>query len=212
MQQPPEATLAITPVCPHCPGMMEVLGQLVKKGNISALHIINIAAQNEFAGKNEIRSVPWLRLGPFILQGLHTQQEIQSWIDRYQSDTGIEDYFTELLSNGELDTVARAIKTSPEIIQQLIPLISSDETNINVRLGLGAILEDLAGLAILDILLKDLIQLLSHSNPRVRGDAAHFLSFIHSPDALTALQQRSEETDPEVREIIEESIETLNSD
>lgn len=212
MQQPPEATLAITPVCPHCPGMMEVLGQLVKKGNISALHIINIAAQNEFAGKNEIRSVPWLRLGPFILQGLHTQEEIQSWIDRYQSDTGVEDYFTELLSNGELDTVGRAIKTSPEIIQQLIPLISSDETNINVRLGLGAILEDLAGQAILEILLKDLIQLLGHSNPRVRGDAAHFLSFIHSPDALTALQQRREETDPEVREIIEESIETLNSD
>lgn len=212
MQQPPEATLAITPVCPHCPGMMEVLGQLVKKGNISALHIINIAAQNEFAGKNEIRSVPWLRLGPFILQGLHTQKEIQSWIDRYQSDTGVEDYFTELLSNGELDTVGRAIKTSPEIIQQLIPLISSDETNINVRLGLGAILEDLAGQAILEILLKDLIQLLGHSNPRVRGDAAHFLSFIHSPDALTALQQRREETDPEVREIIEESIETLNSD
>ena len=209
MQSSADVTLAITPSCPHCPGMMEILSQLVKKGSIGSLRIVNIATQPAFATANDIRSVPWLKIGPFLLQGLHSQQEIQTWIKRYQSETGIEDYFTELLSNGELSVVSHAIQSSPEIIKQLIPLISSDETNINVRLGLGAILEDLAGQAVLESLLDDLNDLLAHPNARIRGDAAHFLSFIHSPRAISMLQAAREDPDPEVREIIEESIETL---
>ena len=209
MQPPPQVTLAIAPGCPHCPGMMEILGQLVKKGDIASLQTVNIAVQQEFATNNEIRSVPWLKIGPFILQGLHTQQEISRWIERCQSETGIQDYFAELLSNGELATVSRAIQASPDIIHQLVPLISSDQTNINVRLGMAAILEELAGQTILENLLDDLVALLKHQQARVRGDAAHFLSFIPSARTIAALKAAANDPDDEVREIVEESLEEL---
>ncbi|MDH5443976.1 MAG: thioredoxin family protein [Gammaproteobacteria bacterium] len=209
MPSSPIVTLAITTSCPHCPSMMEVLSQLVKKGEIADLHIVNIGSNIEFSKQYEVRSVPWLRIGPFVLQGLHTQQEIQRWLTLSKTDAGITDYFTQLLTEGELNTVIQAIRFSPTIIQKLIPLIESDETNINVRLGLGAILEDLDGDPILESILDDLIRLLEHTNSRVRGDAAHFLSFIHSNSAITALEQIHDEADSEVKEIIAESLETL---
>ncbi len=209
---PPEVTLAITPVCPHCPVMLEVLGREIKKGGIAALHIINIGQQTDYAQANNIRSVPWLKIGPFILQGLHSPQEIETWLTRAQSEQGMQEYFTELLSNGELATVTDAIKQSPDSIRLFVPLLSSDETNINVRLGMGAILEDLAGQPILDRLLDKLIDLLQHGNARVRGDATHFLSFIKSSAAVEALQTCLNDPDQDVREIAAESLEALSTD
>lgn len=207
-----DITLAITPSCPHCPSMLEVLSQFVKNGDIGSLRIVNIAQQNTFATDNQIRSVPWLKIGPFILQGLYSAQEIKTWLTRSQSEQGMSEYFIELLSNGELDTVSHALKQSPPIIKLLVPLISSDETNINVRLGIGAILEDLSGQPILENILTDLIELLTSTDARVRGDAAHFLSFIKSTDAIKPLQQCLNDADEDVREIAQESLETLATD
>jgi len=207
----PEVSLAITPSCPHCPSMLAVLGQLVKNGDIGSLHIVNITQQTGFAADNQIRSVPWLKIGPFILQGLHSQKEIETWLARAQSEQGMLEYFTQMLSDGELETVTRALKQSPETIKFFIPLISSDETNINVRLGMGAILEDLAGQRIVENLLDDLIELLNHADARVRGDAAHFLSFIKSSAAIAALQKCLNDSNEDVREIAAESLEALSA-
>lgn len=206
----PEVTLAISSNCPHCPTMLEVLGQLVKQGDMSALHVINIAQHTDFATAHQIRSVPWLKVGPFILQGLHTRQEIITWLERSQSEQGMLEYFTEMLSNGELETVTRAVTQSPQMIKLFVPLISSDETNINVRLGMGAILEDLAGQTLLENLQDEMIGLLKHADARVRGDAAHFLSFIPSPSTIAALQKCLNDADADVREIAEESLETIS--
>lgn len=207
----PEISLAITPSCPHCPSMLEVLNRMVKNGDIGTLHIINIAQQNDYATEHQIRSVPWLKIGPFILSGLHQQAEIETWLARAQSEQGMLDYFTELLTSGELETVTRALQLSPELIQFFTPLIRSDKTNINVRLGIGAILEDLAGQPVLENLLDDLIELLKHTDARVRGDAAHFLSFIKSTAAINALQKCLADPDEDVREITAESLATLSA-
>lgn len=211
MQVAPNATLAISSSCPHCPGMLETFSQLVKKGQLAEIQVVNISSSPDFVQQFNIRSVPWMKIGPFILTGLHTAKEINHWIGLCSSEEGIKTYFQALLSNGELDSVTQAIKYSPEIIRQLIPLISSDETNINVRLGLGAILEDLSGNNLLTAVLDDLIALLAHKNNRIRGDAAHFLSFIHSQTAIPALQQLLDDPDPELREIAAESIEALTA-
>lgn len=205
----PEATLAITPSCPHCPSMLEVLGQAVKQGTVAALHVINIEQQPEFAGHHRIRSVPWMKIGPFVLHGLHNKQEIDAWLARARSAQGMTDYLTEMLSSGELGAVTDAVRQSPAILKLFIPLISDDDTNINVRLGMGAILEELAGQPLLEPLEDGLITLLNHADARVRGDAAHFLAFTPSSAAAEALQQLQNDPDADVREIAAESLETL---
>ena len=60
-------------------------------------------------------------------------------------------------------------------------------------------------------LLDDLRELLGHTDARVRGDAAHFLSFIKSTAAIEALNKCLNDPDEDVREIAAESLETLSS-
>lgn len=205
----PEITLAIAPGCPHCPNLMQLLGEMVKQGELASMQVINIASANEFAEQHGIRSVPWMQIGPFILTGVHNKSEIRQWLERAGTETGIRDYINEQLTSGELATVTSMVQTSPDALRQFLPLMTDDKTNINVRLGIGAILEDLAGNTILLRLQDGLIDLLKHKQARVRGDAAHFLSLLQNPDVIPELKTLSNDTDPEVREIAQESVEEL---
>ncbi len=206
-----EITLAIAPGCPHCPNVLQALGEMVKRGDIAAMRVINIAVEQEFTERHHIRSVPWLKIGPFILTGAHSQSEIKQWVEQANSEEGIRNYISSKLTDGELDTVTGMVQQSPDALLHFIPLIEDDKTNINVRLGIGAILEELAGQEILYALLPELLKLLKHSQARVRGDAAHFLSLLHNKTAIEALQQLHDDPDTEVREIAAESIESLEA-
>jgi len=205
----PDIVLAITPTCPHCPNVMQSLNELVKQGELASIQVINIAVDTEFAQDNQIRSVPWLKIGPFVLTGVLSKQAMLDWIKKSRSDAGTIDYLIETLSSGELDAAIQMVQQRPEAIDDFPGLIANDETNINVRLGIGAIIETLDDQTILQRLLPGLMQLLQHPQARVRGDAAHFLSFIQTRESIKALEQLKHDPDADVRDIVAETLETL---
>lgn len=206
-----DITLAIAPGCPHCPGLLQVMNELVKRGDIGSLQVVNIATVTDFAEQHHIRSVPWLKIGPFILTGVQSQAEIKQWLARAQSEHSIRDYIADKLTDGELDNVTAMVQQSPDALLQFLPLISDEQTNINVRLGMGAILEELAGNEILLVMQNGLQDLLGHSQARVRGDAAHFLSLLKNPAVINVLNVLQNDPDPEVREIASETITELQA-
>ena len=63
----PDAEVAIAAGCPHCPAVLDSLTTLVKSGSIGRLTVINIAVRAEYAEAAHIRSVPWIRIGAFVL-------------------------------------------------------------------------------------------------------------------------------------------------
>ncbi|NNF96029.1 MAG: HEAT repeat domain-containing protein, partial [Halobacteria archaeon] len=89
---PPDAELLIATGCAHCPVVLEGLSTLIKEGVISSLRVINIVNQPERAQELGVRSVPWLQLGPFILQGLHSPAELREWAERAGSMEGMSVY------------------------------------------------------------------------------------------------------------------------
>ena len=64
---PPDALLLLTSQCPHCPTVLQGLGELVKKGLIGRLEVVNIVARPDIAKQYGVRKVPWFRLGEFEL-------------------------------------------------------------------------------------------------------------------------------------------------
>jgi thiol-disulfide isomerase/thioredoxin len=62
---PPDALLFITPVCTHCPSVLQSLSELVKQAQVGKLTVVNIAAHPEQAAEYDVRGAPWLRLGDF---------------------------------------------------------------------------------------------------------------------------------------------------
>jgi thiol-disulfide isomerase/thioredoxin len=205
----PAALLFTAPGCPHCPGVKASLEKLLAEGAIGSLEVVDVTLEQARAAELGVRSVPWLRLGDFVLTGAQTPQELRQWAERAAHPQGMSGYLEHLLANGELAEAESLLQKEPDYIKALLPLLAAGDTPIQVRLGIGAILESLEGQEALRSLLPELIRLSAHEDHRVRSDACHYLGLSHSAEALPALEVRLVDVHPEVREIAAEAIETI---
>lgn len=206
----PDAELLIAPGCVHCPVVLGGLGELVKRGRIGRLAVVNIAAHPEEAERRGVRGVPWIRIGVFELQGAHSQSELADWAARAAAPDGAAVYLRELLETGQLDPVTGACRRNPEaLLPALVGLAGDLDTPFAVRVGVGAVLEDLAGTGLPAAALPALLQLAASEHPQVRADAAHFLGLDGSPAAVERLAGLASDPDAEVREIAADSVAAL---
>lgn len=208
----PDSLLLIAPDCPHCPQVLEALGTLIKNGRIGRLEVVNIASHPERAAELGVRSVPWCRIGPFVLEGLRSAAELAAWSARVGSPDGVREYVSARLRSGALAQVEELVADNPGWLEMLLPLVADEATELHVRIGLSAVMEAFSGTQTLRDLLTPLALLAAHPAPRVRSDACHFLALTGSPEALGALGGCLDDPDAQVREIAEEGIEALRRD
>lgn len=207
--QRPEALLLIANGCPHCPTVLQGLSDLVKSGQLGRLEIININVHPEIAQLHGVRSLPWLRIGPYQLTGLRSPAELAQWVQRVQSDQGMTEYFSELLNAGDLAGVSTTLKRAPESVAALIQLLGDPEAELQIRLGVSAVLEDLEGSELLAEQIDTLGKLSAHTDTRIRIDAAHALGLSHKDAARPYLEALQNDADSEVREVATESLAAL---
>ena len=208
-QATPSALLLTAPGCPHCPGMKRVLDELLKEGLIGELETVDIAAQPQQAEALGVRSVPWLKLGEFELEGLHSVGELRSWAQHAATPEGLAVFFTEQLKSGRLPKIMSMVRHHPEQLDALLQLAADAETELTVRIGISAVIEDLAGSDTLLEYLPVLETLGTHSDPRVRADACHFLAMTNSEKAISPLQKLAADGDPSVRNVAIDSLNEL---
>jgi glutaredoxin len=202
----PAALLFTTPVCPHCPGVKRALAALLAEGAIASLEVVDASAEPERAQALGVRSVPWLRLGPFELEGQMTPAELRRWAERAAQPQGMKDYFFEMLETGRRAKVEAALRQDPQRGAALAQLVTDPEAGMAVRLGIGAVLEELQGSGATEAMVPALTVALQHAEPRDRADIAHFLSLIGGSAARVALQSCLDDPDAEVREIAREAL------
>jgi len=208
---PPEAELLIATGCAHCPVVLEGLGTLIKEGVISSLRVTNIVNQPERAQELGVRSVPWLQLGPFTLQGLHSPAELREWAERAGSMEGMSVYLHDQLKQGNLDAMEKLLAAQPIWLEAMIPLLEQEDTDMKVRIGVAALLESLATGTELGSLIEELGRLSQHERQSLRSDATHYLSLTGSPAAIPFLEARLQDESAEVRDIAEEGLAELNA-
>jgi hypothetical protein len=208
----PDAELLIATGCTHCPIALSALSDLLKKGRIGHLEVTNIAVRPEVAEARGARSVPWVRIGPFELTGAHTPSELASWVERAGSDTGWQDYLSDKLAAGELETAIAASRRDRAAREALLVLAADLDTPFAVRIGVGAIFEDLGPEGLLADLIQPIVDtLVGSEHAQVRADAAHFLGLSGSEQAREPLRRLREDADAEVREIAQDSLRLLGS-
>ncbi|MDO9226661.1 MAG: HEAT repeat domain-containing protein [Pseudomonadota bacterium] len=196
-----DALLFISRHCPHCPAVLAGLSDLVKHGGIGRLDVVNIEIHPEVAESHAVRSVPWLRLGPFELAGVRTPGELAIWARRASEPDGMAEAFHDLLKSGGLDQVLALVAADTTRLAALLPIVGNPEASINVRLGAGVAFEEYAGAAPLRALVPALGVLSEHADPRVRADACHYLGLSGEISARPWLEARLTDLDPDVREI-----------
>ena len=206
---PPDALLLLTSHCPYCPTVLQGLSELVKSGKIGRLEAVNIEVHPALASQYGARSVPWIRIGDFELEGLHAPAELAEWAQRAGSDAGLAEGFSALLRDGQLGKVISAVRHNPGILAVLLQLAGNPDTELTVRIGISAVLEDLQDDPALQEKLPALLELSRHDDPRIRTDAAHFLMLSGLPQAAERLQAMTEDSDASVCEVAKDELEEL---
>lgn len=210
MYPPPDALLLISSHCPHCPAALAALADLVKRGVLGRLEVVNVEARPQVAAELGARSVPWLRLGGFELSGTHSPAELELWARRAADPALLADALHDLLKNGAADQVLRLVAAEPARLADLLPIVANPEASLNVRLGAGMVFEEYARSPALRALTPQLRALSRHADARVRADVAHLLGLSDDAAARDGLRALLADSDAGVREIAQESLEPKN--
>jgi len=206
---PPEALMLLGTHCPHCPTVLSGLAALVKAGTIGTLKIINIEQRPDLARELGVRTVPWVRLGVFELEGLHSEKELKKWAENASSAAGMAEWLDELLSNGNVGKATRLVQSSPDAIHALLELFADPEIQLNTRIGISAIIEELQDSSLLQSVVEKLGALTLHEDARIRGDACHYLALSGAQQAVRFIQPLLQDQDPEIKELAVESLQRL---
>ena len=210
-QPRPDALMLLGTHCPYCPTVLRGLSDLVKSGAVGKLEVVNIEQHPEVSHALGVRSVPWVRIGPFELEGLRSEKELRSWAEAAGTEAGYASYLDELLSTGKIDRATKLIRTNPEAINALLVLFSNSDTQLNTRIGISAIIESLAGSDLLQGVVDRLGELCQYDDPRIRGDAAHYLGLTGNDKATAYLKQLVDDPDSDVRTVARESLDLLKT-
>ncbi len=209
---PPQALMLLGTHCPHCPSVLASLSDLVKQGVISKLEVVNLEKMPETARVLGVRSVPWVRLGPFEFTGLHSKAELQSWAEQAGSEQGMTAYIEQQLGDGEAKQVMAMIERDHSLLHALIGLVSNPDAKINARLGAGVVFEEYEGTEELLALIPELLELIRHEDARVRSDACHYLSLTHDRSVSQHIEALLDDAHAEVREVAVESLAYLQDE
>ena len=182
------------------------LSALLEQGRLGRLDIVNVAAHPEAAEARGARGVPWFRIGPFELSGVHSAGELATWVERAGSETGMRAYLSEGLASGQLATITAACRRAPELLPPLLDLAADLDTPYAVRIGVGAVVEELAVDGLGSDAIARLLDMADNDQPQVRADAAHFLGLAATSAARDRLRRLLDDPDHEVREIAAESL------
>ncbi len=210
MNPPPDCLLLISSHCPHCPAVLSALADLLKRGRIGRLEVVNVEVRPQVAAALHARSVPWLRLGEFELHGARAPAELELWAGRAADPSAMADALHDLLKDGAGAQVMRLVGEVPERLGALLPIVANPEASLNVRLGAGMVFEEFAGSAALCALTPRLCGLAQDADARVRADAAHLLGLARDAGARPCLEALLDDEDAGVREIARESLATFS--
>lgn len=202
----PDALLFTAPGCAHCAAVKRSLETLAREGVIATLKVVDATADPAMAEQYEVRSVPWLRLGLFTLTGEHSLSELRQWADWASGEEGTMHYVSHLLQQGGYAQARAFIAADTHRLKPLLGIVADPAANLEVRLGVSALLESYAATAALQQLLPQLGDLSEHEDHRVRADACHLLGLTGSTGACVFLKPRLEDVNDEVREIAREAL------
>ncbi|NNJ91710.1 MAG: hypothetical protein HKP55_08555 [Gammaproteobacteria bacterium] len=204
--------LFVAPGCPHCPGMIRLLSDMLKNGKISQLKMINIGVDPVAATKHNIRSVPTLLIGEHVLNGVVTEAEISKWLTHEADNDSLTHYFNEAFDQGQLEDVINDLDVKIDKLSHLLVMLCDLETPLTSRIAISAIFEHFENSPALQSLIPALCAQTENDSESVRTDVAHVLGLTGTEEAVPCLQKLAKDTFNDVRETAMEALEEIRQD
>lgn len=192
--------LYTAPGCSICTVMKKMLEQLLTRQKIKHFLVTDISKSPEIVEKTGVKSVPWIELGQWVFIGQQTEGEILHWLGKRVDQQGIEDYFTWQMRRGQLNAAEISLKLHPDMLHNLLDLMSRQETGLPTRIGIMALLEGFQGRDELKKLYPQISTGLQHEDARIRVDFCQILVLSGHEHCRTDLLLLTQDEHPEVQE------------
>lgn len=200
----PDALLLMTGGCPHCPAVLQALIVLLKEGAIGRLEVVNVAIHTDEAESRGVQSVPWAKIGSFEVEGVVGIGKLRELTLGVHDDAVFDAWVLELLKAGKRQKFEALVRIEPHRIHALARLMGDPETSMAIRLGVGAVLEELHGSGLTEALIPALGDLLKSDDVLLRADACHFLTLVGGENIRPYMQNGLRNADPEICEMADE--------
>ncbi|WMP17413.1 HEAT repeat domain-containing protein [Thiothrix lacustris] len=127
----------------------------------------------------------------------------------------LEEHENDLRLNAQLSTgraaeVTAQLQHDPTLIRVLLTLLGNPNTALSTRIGIGVVMEDLAGSDLLKQHIALLGQLSQHQDISIRADACYYLGLSGDRRAIPFLQTCLQDHDLEVQEVATDALQSLN--
>lgn len=117
--------------------------------------------------------------------------------------------FSAQLSTGRAAEVTERIRKEPATLQVLMDYLKDSRTALSVKIGIGVVMEDLAGTDLLRQQIPILGELTQHKNAGIRADACHYLGLTGDKTAIPYLQACLQDKNHEVNEVATDALAEL---
>lgn len=131
----------------------------------------------------------------------------QQWLI---NEHNLSSYYNSLLLSGEASQVSELILKNPSSFTALIELLTTKGKPLSTRMGIGVVMEDLAGTQVLKDHVDQLIPLTLDKDARLRADACYYLELSAHPAALVSVKACLQDIDPSVREVAADAVAVLS--
>jgi len=205
----PEVLLLVGTHCVHCKSVLNSCAEFVKDGVIASLEVVNLERCPDMAENMGVRSVPWIKIGLFELEGARSKAELLQWVKKSDTREGMKDYLSEILSQGQVQKALAIIRKQENVIEPVLELLANADEKINTKLGVGVIMEEYAPMDFFQKYIPQLSEFTKHEDARVRGDACHYLSLTNNANAVPHIEALLQDLNSDVREAAEESLQEL---
>jgi predicted thioredoxin/glutaredoxin len=205
--------LFVMPGCPICPQMERLFRQLQQEGLLDELEIIDITQHPQRAQELGIRSAPSYLVNGVLFSGLKHRPEIEQLLQQGAGGNW-RSLLSEELSEGGMETARKAVLEHEAARDALFDLLEDADTPLVVRIGLSAIIEELAERGLLEAHLPRLLKLAQSDDERIALDGLYYLSMLKAPQAVQTLSKIAESAghplQQQARELLQEQAESAS--
>jgi hypothetical protein len=209
ISSPAEIQIFVSPFCTNCPKVVETVVAMASMSPFLSVIIIDVQRYSELAETYGIKSVPGTIIDKeLVLIGQIAPERLSALL----VNRSTEDYDRELIRSlmersrtSEAATLICKGKGRKGILELF------QEPEISTRMGVLVVLEQALEQDedALREMVPPLIELLSHEDPRIRGDMADFLGTVGDARAIPHLEKLTRDSDPDVVEAAEDALEEL---
>ena len=203
---PVHVVIFVAPSCPHCPhAVRSALSLAVGDGSVT-VSVVDALQFPDLAGRYKVRSTPTTIVNDTLtLVGEVSGSDLAAHVEVLRESGATTTVIASMIESGRAEDAADLV-CSGKIARALLPLYVSPE--FSRRMGAMVVME--ASLErdprCLDLIVDDLITVLSHEDVGLRGDTAGLLGQIGSPKAVPALQKALHDPDADVQEAAQEAL------